>query len=98
MKVIECIEKRHSTRAFSQRVVERDKLEQIVRCGVLAPTGRNTQALRFVVLQKKEDMDVFLKYCKHVLKADTSPYYGANAIIFVFADMEKAVKSEAKRS
>ena len=39
MKVIECIEKRHSTRAFSQRVVERDKLEQIVRCGVLAPTG-----------------------------------------------------------
>lgn len=91
MKVIECIEKRHSTRAFSQRVVERDKLEQIVRCGVLAPTGRNTQALRFVVLQKKEDMDVFLKYCKHVLKTDTSPYYGANAIIFVFADMGKAV-------
>ena len=91
MNVIECMEKRHSTRQFSTRKVEKEKLEQIVRCAVLAPTGRNTQALRFVVLQREEDMQIFLKYAKHVLKKEQSPYYGANAIIFVFADMEKAI-------
>ena len=91
MNVIECMEKRHSTRQFSTRKVEKEKLEQIVRCAVLAPTGRNTQALRFVVLQREEDMQTFLKYAKHVLKKEQSPYYGANAIIFVFADMEKAI-------
>lgn len=36
-------------------------------------------------------MQTFLKYAKHVLKKEQSPYYGANAIIFVFADMEKAI-------
>ena len=87
MNVIECMEKRHSTRQFSTRKVEKEKLEQIVRCAVLAPTVRNTQALRFVVFQREEDMQTFLKYAKHVLKKEQSPYYGANAIIFVFAEM-----------
>lgn len=90
MNVIECIEKRHSTCQFSDRRVEKEKLEQIVHCAIQAPTGRNTQALRFVVLQKEEEMERFVKYCKHVLKREESPYYGANAIVFVFADMEKA--------
>ena len=31
MRVIECIEKRRSTRAYSERAVEKEKLEQIVR-------------------------------------------------------------------
>lgn len=91
MNVIECIEKRHSTRSFSNRKVEKEKLEQIVHCAIQAPTGKNTQALRFVVLQEEKEMQTFIKYCKHVLKREESPYYGANAIIFVFADMEKAV-------
>ena len=90
MRVIECIEKRRSTRAYSERAVEKEKLEQIVRCGVLAPTGRNKQALRFVVLQDEQEKQVFLNYCMHVLKLEKSPYYGADAIIFVFADMEIA--------
>ena len=63
MRVIECIEKRRSTRAYSERAVEKEKLEQIVRCGVLAPTGRNKQALRFVVLQDEQEKQVFLNYC-----------------------------------
>lgn len=90
MRVIECIEKRRSTRAYSERAVEKEKLEQIVRCGVLAPTGRNKQALRFIVLQDEQEKQVFLNYCMHVLKLEKSPYYGADAIIFVFADMEQA--------
>ena len=90
MRVIECIEKRRSTRAYSERAVEKEKLEQIVRCGVLAPTGRNKQALRFVVLQDEQEKQVFLNYCMHVLKLEKSPYYEADAIIFVFADMERA--------
>lgn len=91
MSLIESMAKRHSTRCYQKRPVEKQKLEEIVRCGVLAPTGRNTQALRFVVLQDAEEKALFLRYCMHVLKLEASPYYGADAIIFVFADMEKAV-------
>ena len=69
MRVIECIEKRRSTRAYSERAVEKEKLEQIVRCGVLAPTGRNKQALRFVVLQDEQEKQVFLNYCRACLEA-----------------------------
>lgn len=46
MRVIECIEKRRSTRAYSERAVEKEKLEQIVRSAYWhRPEGTNRRCV-----------------------------------------------------
>ena len=51
MDVYEAIRTRSSTRAFEPREVEQDKLLRILDAGRLAPSGRNTQEWRFVVVR-----------------------------------------------
>ncbi len=54
MEVMPEILQRRSIRAFSAEPVEKDQLERIVEAGRLAPSAKNRQEWRFVVLQKKE--------------------------------------------
>jgi len=54
MTVIEAIRKRYSCRSYQDRAVEQEKLEQIFEAGRLAPSAKNTQDWRFVVVTDKE--------------------------------------------
>jgi nitroreductase len=53
---IEIIETRRSIRAYTSQPVERRIIEEIVRCGSLAPTAMNDQPWDFIVLAAKEDL------------------------------------------
>jgi len=53
MTVSEAIRKRYSCRAYEQRAVEQEKLEQIFESARLAPSAKNTQDWRFVVVTDK---------------------------------------------
>ena len=46
-KVIECIYDRRSVRHFADISLEKEVLEEIVRCGIQAPNGHNRQTWRF---------------------------------------------------
>lgn len=50
MTVSEAIRKRYSCRAYEQRQIEKEKLEQIFESARLAPSAKNTQDWRFVVV------------------------------------------------
>ena len=52
--VIRCIMSRQSVRSFSDRPIEPELLDQIVKTGVYAPTGRNLQTWRFTVVTGQE--------------------------------------------
>lgn len=52
MDVYEAIRTRSSTRSFQPRDVEQDKLLRILDAGRLAPSGRNTQQWKFVVVRE----------------------------------------------
>jgi nitroreductase len=55
MEFFEVIKERHSIRAFSERAVEADKLEQILETANLAPSAGNLQAYEiYVVLNAKK--------------------------------------------
>jgi len=45
---------RRSVRSFSADPVDRASLERILEAGRLAPSAKNRQEWRFVVIQKKE--------------------------------------------
>lgn len=50
MDAIECIMKRHSTRHFSERDIEKDALNTILKAAIAAPSGKNGQPWKFRVV------------------------------------------------
>jgi nitroreductase len=54
MDVLEAIRKRYSCRAYLDRLVEAEKLQQILEAARLAPSAKNLQDWRFVVVTEKE--------------------------------------------
>ena len=51
MDVYEAIEKRYSVRSYQPRPIEQDTLDQILNAGRLAPSARNRQEWKFVVVR-----------------------------------------------
>ncbi|NEP80283.1 MAG: nitroreductase family protein [Okeania sp. SIO3B3] len=58
----QAIEKRRSARAFSQDSIPNVILEEILRLGMMAPSGFNLQPWRFIVVKKQENKER-LKAC-----------------------------------
>ena len=54
MNVDEAIRKRYSCRAYHDKPVEKEKLDIILEAARLAPSAKNTQDWRFVVVTDKE--------------------------------------------
>lgn len=54
MKVLECINTRHSSRKFTKEPVSKEQIMQVVEAGRQAPTGGNTQFTHFIVITKPE--------------------------------------------
>jgi nitroreductase len=53
MALMEEILKRRSIKEFQSKPIERDKLERVLEAGRLAPSAKNRQEWRFIVLQKE---------------------------------------------
>ena len=56
MDILEFIKSRRSTRKFTDKEIEAEKLDQILEAGRYAPSGGNSQSTHFLVIQ---DKDVF---------------------------------------
>ncbi len=54
MEVQEAIRKRNSIRAYEDRQVPEDKLLRVLEAARLAPSGRNSQAWKFIVVRDDE--------------------------------------------
>jgi len=54
MTVLEAIRKRYSCRAYQDKNIEKEKLSQILDAARLAPSAKNQQDWRFVVVTDKE--------------------------------------------
>ncbi len=57
MEITKAIENRMSYRSFGKDPVERKKIEEIVQAGSLAPSCFNNQPWRYVVVDRKEDLE-----------------------------------------
>ena len=54
MTVLEAIRKRYSCRAYQDKAIEQEKLDTILEAARLAPSAKNLQDWRFVVVTDKE--------------------------------------------
>jgi nitroreductase len=77
--VLEAIYRRRSIREFTDEHISLEQLHEIIRAGMWAPSGKNNQPWRFVIIQDpnvKEQLAQQTHYTRMVL--------GANALIAVY--------------
>lgn len=85
METLKCIAARKSVRAFTAMPVEKDKLKQIVRAALYAPTGMHLyESLHLTVLSSHAAVDRFTALSReHSGDAHADPVHGAGALIVV---------------
>lgn len=50
----ELMQKRRSIRKYTEATIEKEKIEQLIRAVMFAPTSRNTKAWEFILVDDKE--------------------------------------------
>ena len=81
-ETIRTLNKRKSCRSFTEEQVSEEMLDAILECGTHAPSGRNGQAVKLVVVQDKaliQKLSVM-----NSLGNGGDPFYGAPTVVIVF--------------
>lgn len=86
MDFIKLAEERFSVRKFSDRQIEQDKLDLILRAGQAAPTACNIQPQRVYVLQSPEALEK-LRKCR-------KSHFGETLAILICVDTKACWKRE----
>jgi nitroreductase len=79
---IELAEHRFSVRKFSDKPIEKEKMDRVLRAGQVAPTAVNSQPQKIFILQSKEALDK--------AKRVTRFTFDAPAIILMCSDRNRA--------
>ncbi|MEY8353919.1 nitroreductase family protein [Lachnospiraceae bacterium 54-53] len=82
--ILEVIKSRRSTRKFRDGRLDSEKLQRVLKAGLLAPSSGNKRPVEFIVVQDRETIGK-LKECK---KFGTSGLDTAPCAIVVIADSE----------
>ena len=81
MDLLELLKERYSCRSFSDKPVEKEKLDMILEAGRVAPTARNAQPQRILVLTDKEELS----------KLGECTRFGWNAPVILIICYDKSV-------
>ena len=85
---LEVIKSRKSTKAFLDKEVPLELIEQIVEAGTYAPTGRNLQSPIIVAVTNKAVRDHLSKMNASIMNANTDPFYGAPVVLIILANKD----------
>ena len=86
MEVKHILLNRHSTRKFTDEKIKDEELDLIISAGLNAPSGRNTQDTKVVVVNNKELRDKLSKMNIDVLPHPVSdPFHGGQTLLLVLA-------------
>lgn len=83
-ETIKTILERRAVRAFDDRKVEREKIEEIVEAGLYAPSGAGRQDSVIIVIEDRKKLDEIRALNASVMgKENIDPFYGAPVVILV---------------
>jgi nitroreductase len=87
-EVLKVLEERRSCKAYKQDMVEKEKIEKIVRAGTYAATGRGKQSPIILAVTNKQLRDRLSAMNAAVMGQPSSfdPFYGAPVVLVVLAD------------
>jgi nitroreductase len=85
-EVIESLVERRSVRSYKDTPVPEDVLDEILRAGTYAPTGRNKQAPIIIAVTDKKLRDRLSLINAKIMGVDSDPFYGAPTVLVVLCD------------
>ena len=85
-EIIECLVERRSVRSYKDTQIPEEVLDEILRAGTYAPTGRNRQAPIIISVTDKALRDRLSKINASIMGTDTDPFYGAPVVLVVLCD------------
>lgn len=87
--MLDVIKNRRACRAFKDTPVEKEKIEEIVQAGLLAPSGMGRQTPVIIAVNDKKTRDALAfynkKYFHREVPSDFDSFYGAPVILLVIA-------------
>ncbi len=93
-ETIKTLVTRRSIRKFNENPINKEVLDEIIKAGLYAPTGRNSRDTLFLVVTSKSLRDRLSKMNASVMGSDSDPFYGAQTVIVVFADRNRTTTVE----
>ncbi len=89
--VLECLKTRRSVRSYSDKPVEKEKLDAILEAATYAPTGMGRQSPVIVLVQTPELVKKLSAMNAAVMgRNDIDPFYGAPVVAIVFGNKKGA--------
>lgn len=89
-KVIQTILSRKSCRNYSNKKISEEKLNQILQCGVYAPSGKNTQNTCIIAVSQTKLLNQIRKLSQKELNRDC--FYHARVVVIVKAPKDSPLK------
>ena len=90
--MLECIMTRTSVRQYTDRPVEKEKIDAMLRAGMAAPTAVNAQPWHFVVVNEKAKLGELAAANPHAKMLESAPL-----AIVVCGDMTKALEGDGRQ-
>lgn len=83
MEVMDCIKTRRSCRAFLEKPIPHEVLEEIVGAAAYAPSWKNTQITRYIVVENKEKIQAVAEECVLGFEYNTKTLKNCAALLVV---------------
>ena len=85
-EVIKNLVERRSVRSYKDTPIPNEILDEILKAGTFAPTGRNKQAPIIIAVTTKALRDRLSKINAGIMGVDSDPFYGAPTVLVVLCD------------
>ena len=86
-ETVKVLKERRSIRKYKDIQITEEELNNILECGMYAPSGKNKQSALIVVIQDKELISKIAKInASFVNKEGLNPFYDAPTLVIVFGD------------
>ena len=83
---LKVLQTRRSVKSYNDKPVPKEYIDEILKAGVNAPTGKNVQSPVMVLVTDPEMISYISKLNGRVINAGHDVFYGAKTLIIVFAD------------
>lgn len=80
---------RQSIRSYQPDMIPEEDLEQILKAGTHAASGRGMQSPIIVAVTDKETRDQLSRMNASIMGTDSDPFYGAPVVLVVLADKNR---------
>lgn len=88
-EVLNNIYTRRCIRKFTDQEVSRELLDEVVKAGTYAPSGKNLQTYRFYVMQNADSIKKLQDVVAKGMENPDYTFYGVKAIVLVACDKEE---------